>query len=108
MEFLHYLLCTALPSLISLINLTQAKRRLLPMPVAAVRLREPSSGCAEVMEYIAGVDYVKILHFLRRCPTQGGCTPSMSKQELKQLLGLAQTHKERECIRNVVYKASGF
>ena len=89
---------------------TQAKRKLLQMPLAAVRLGEPSSGRAEVqlMELIPGVNYIKILHFLTGCPRkQGGCTPSMSKQELKHLLSLAQSDKERECIRYAVYKASG-
>ena len=77
---------------------TQAKRKLLQMPIAAVRLGEPSSGRAEV----------QLLHFLTGCPRkQGGCTPSMSKQELKHLLSLAQSDKERECIRYAVYKASG-
>ena len=72
------------------------------MPIAALRLGEPSSGFAEVqlMEYIPGIDYLNIHHFLRGCPTiRGGCTPSMTKEELKHLLGLAQSDKERECIR---------
>ena len=44
------------------------------------------------MELIPGVNYVKILYFLTGCPRkQGGCTPSMSKQELKHLLSLAQS-----------------
>ncbi len=67
------------------------------------------SGCAEVqlMEYIPGVDYLKIIHFLRSCLTKHGCTPSIIKQELKRLLGLAGSDKEWECIRYAVYKASG-
>ena len=80
------------------------------MPIAALRLGEPSSGFAEVqlMEYIPGIDNLKIHHFLRGCPTiRGGCTPSMTKEELKHLLGVAQSDKERECIRYAVYKASG-
>ena len=89
---------------------TQAKRRLMQMPVAAIRLGEPSSGLAEVqlMEYLPGIDYFKILHFLKGFPVRhSGLAPSISKQELKQLLGLAQSDRERACIRYAVYKASG-
>lgn len=89
---------------------TQAKRRLLQMPLAAVRLGEPSTGYAEVqlMEFIPGVDYIKIFHFLRGCPSKlSGCTPSISKQELSSLLRLAQSDREHESIRYTVYKASG-
>ena len=87
---------------------TQAKRRLLQMPIDALRLGEPSSGYAAVqlMELVPGVDYFMIFHFLRASP-HGGCTPSVSKQELKHLLGLAQSNKERECLLYAEYKASG-
>lgn len=84
--------------------------RLLQMLLAAVRLGEPSTGYAEVqlMEFIPGVDYIKIFHFLRRCPSKlSGCTPSISKQELSSLLRLAQSDRECKSIRYAVYKASG-
>ena len=49
------------------------------------------------------------LHFLNaRCSNATTKTPpNLSKCELKQLLSLAQSDRERECIRFAAYKASG-
>ena len=53
---------------------------------AALRLGSPSSGFAEVklMEYVPGVDYLKVHHFLKGVVVKCGKTPSMSKQELRK------------------------
>ena len=67
------------------------KRRLLQMPVVAIRIQEPSSGRAEthVMELINGVDYLKLNHFLNACANkENSPTPSLSKAELKELFHL--------------------
>lgn len=47
-------------------NTHNAKRRLLQLAVAALRIREASSGKAEVnlIEVVRGVDYVKFQHVL--------------------------------------------
>ena len=87
-----------------------AKRRLLQMPVVAIRIQEPSSGRAEVhvMELMSGVDYLKLGHFLNACASKKSTpTPSLSKVELKQLLHLAQNDKERELVRYTVFRSSG-
>ena len=87
-----------------------AKRRLLQMPVVAIRIQEPSSGRAEIhiMELISGVDYLKLSHFLNACANKKSTpTPSMSKAELKELLHLAQSDKERELVRYTAFRASG-
>ncbi len=86
-----------------------AKRRLLQMPIVAIRIQEPSSGRAEIhiMELISGVDYLKLGHFLNACAKKKSTpTPSMSKAELKELLHLAQSDKERELVRYTAFKAS--
>lgn len=87
-----------------------AKRRLLQMPVVAIRIQEPSSGRAEIhiMELISGVDYLKLGHFLNACANKKSTpTPSMSKAELKELLHLAQSDKERQLVRYTAFRASG-
>ena len=87
-----------------------AKRRLLQMAVVVIRIQEPSSGRAEIhiMELISGVDYLKLGHFLNVCANKKSTpTPSMSKAELKELLHLAQSDKERELVRYTAFRASG-
>jgi hypothetical protein len=87
-----------------------AKRRLSQLPLVTLCIGSPSSGTATVvaMEYVNGVDYVKLAHFLTACATHQAATiPSLSKSELQQLLSVAQSDKERELIRYTAYKASG-
>lgn len=77
------------------------------MPLATIRVQEPSSGRAEVhvMELINGVNYIKIGHFLTACAAKKSTpSPSLSRPALKQLLQLAQSDREREY---TTYKASG-
>ena len=76
-----------------------AKRCLLQLPLAAVRLNTPKSGKSEIylMEYVEGVDYVKLGHFLQS--SQNPITSNLGKCELHQLLSLAQSDRERELIR---------
>ena len=80
------------------------------MHVVAIRIQEPSSGRAEIhiTELISGVDYLKLGHFLNACANKKSTpTPSISKAELKKLLHLAQSHKERELVRYTAFRASG-
>ena len=80
------------------------------MPIVAICIQEPSSGRAElhVMELISGVDYLKLGHFLNACPSKKSTpTPSLSKAELKKLVHLAQSDKERELVRYTTFRASG-
>lgn len=60
------------------------------------------------MEYIPGVSYVKIQHFLNCRPKENkkiDC--NMSKEDLGQILKLARSDIERVCIRYAVHKSSG-
>ena len=80
-EFHHYhLFRAAFPHLTY--QSSHAKSRLLQMPIAALPLGSPSSGFAEVklMEYVPGVDYLKVHHFLKGAVVKCGKTPSISKQ----------------------------
>ena len=87
-----------------------AKRQLMQMPLVTLRLGKPSSGTSVtyVMEYFPNVNYCQFLHVLSRfhhCPTKQGF--GMSKDELKEVLKLASSDKERECIRYTAFRASG-
>ena len=87
-----------------------AKRRLLQLPLVAFRVGEPRSGLSEVYicEHFSGVDYQQFLKLLNALHLQKKSRElSMSKSELKDLLSLAQTDKERECVRYAVWKSSG-
>lgn len=77
-----------------------AKRRLLQMPVVAIRIW----GELYLMEKISGLNYSAIIGFIANQKPKREV--GMTKTELKQLLVIATTEKERECIRYAVYKAS--
>ena len=63
------------------------------------------------MQYIAGIDYCQLLENVQTLYTQGGeeciAKTAMSKDQLKSILQLACSDRERECIRYAVYKSSG-
>jgi len=90
-----------------------AKRLLMKMPIVSLRLLHPTSGVSKVflMQYIAGVDYCQLLQNVQTLYTQGGeesiAKAAMSKDELKSILQLACSDRERECIRYAVFKSSG-
>ena len=61
------------------------------------------------MEYVEGVDYVKLGHFLNTMQSsQNPITSNLGKCELHQLLSLAQSDREQELIRCTALKASGY
>lgn len=91
-----------------------AKQRLLQIPVAAIRCGNPASGKSKVflMEVIPGGSdiYQKGIDFYLQGTQQAQLnigTPSMTKDDLKNLLCLAQSDGERECIKYAVFKSSG-
>ena len=87
-----------------------ALQLLLQMPLAGVRVGTPESGISAwyLLEYIEGVNYIHVVRFLeatvmsRQQPVQ-----SIKKHELKALLGLAQSDRERELIRFSAFRSSG-
>lgn len=80
-----------------------AKRRLLPMPVVAFRVK----GALHLMEKIEGLDYRQLANFLGKNVKQLPRKQGITKEELKQLLTITQSERERECIRYAIYKTSG-
>ena len=86
-----------------------AKTCLLQMPLVVLRIGEPYSGKSQiyVMEYIHGMNYIGLAQFLETSGMSHTPHPAISKEELKKLLALAQSDRERECLRYAVYRASG-
>ena len=87
-----------------------AKRRLLQMPLVANKVKNLTTQRSEihVTELIKGVDYLKFSHFLNASATsRENSKPTFSKADLKQLLILAQSDRERELIKYTTLKASG-
>jgi hypothetical protein len=93
-------------------NNQAAKQRLLQIPVAAIRCGNPESGVSRIylMERLSDCDhlYQTIIDFyldgMKKSPSS---SPHMTKDHLGQLLSLAQTDRERECIKYAVFKTSG-
>lgn len=86
-----------------------AKRRLLQMPIAAIQVQDGSTNrpVVYVTELIDGIDYLKVRQFLNMHATQKKtCTP-LSKVELKELLILARSDREREMVRYAAFRSSG-
>ena len=87
----------------------KARRKLLVMPLAAVRIGDPSSGVAStvLMEFFPGVNYQNIANILNAMKSSGTCNKKLDKTSVQKLLGLATSDRERECIRYALFKGSG-
>ena len=88
----------------------KAKRKLLQLPIASIRIGQAASGTAFtiLMEYHQSVQYDKLsamISSLLKRPQ--ATTASIDKSTVQSLLGIAQSDHERQCIRYAVYKASG-
>lgn len=86
-----------------------ARQRVLRMPLACIRLGSTEKGTSAwyLTEYIEGVNYQKFACFAETLVRSECSTPTIHKAEVKALLGLAQSDRERELIRYSVFKASG-
>lgn len=77
-----------------------AKRHLLQMAIAALRLGKPESGLSEVylLEHSPGVNYCHLCNLMQTLliTTEAVASLKMSKDELKDILKLAQSDRERE------------
>ena len=88
----------------------EAKKRLLKMPLVCIRVGKPLDGTSQlvVMELVKGADYVKIQQMLTtQLKKSPSLTSTLNKQDVKQLLNLAQSNCEKECLRYAIFKASG-
>ena len=86
-----------------------AKRRLLQMPAVAIRIQGAKKGDSELylMEKINGLNYEQLSEILSENAQKVVKQHGISKQELKQLLTITKTERERELIRYTVFKTSG-
>lgn len=86
-----------------------AKRRLLQMPVVAIRIKGVKKGQNELylMEKIEGLNYGQLASFLSENAQKMMKKQGITKEELKQLLTITQSERERELLRYAVYKTSG-
>ncbi len=87
-----------------------AKRRLLQLPLVALRVWCPESGLSEVylFEHYPGVNDRQFLHLLKVFQFERSSKKlAMTKQQLKNILSIAQSDREKECIRYTALVTSG-
>lgn len=86
-----------------------AKKRLLKMPLACIRVGKVSDGTAQllVMELVTGLDYRKIQQMCAKVKSVSSAAHALSKDEVKRVLSLAQSECEKECLRYAMYKSYG-
>ena len=82
---------------------------LLQMPLAGVRIGDPKSGMSSwyLLEFVEGVNYAHVVQFLEATGMSHPSSLPIKRHELKALLGLAQSDRERELIRYTAFKSSG-
>ena len=88
----------------------RARRKLLQMPLVAVHIGNPAKGQSYsiLMEKFSGVDYSKmgvILNGLTLHPTAPKGN-TLDKSVVKLLLGIAQSDRERTCLKYAICKSS--
>lgn len=85
-----------------------ARERFLQMPLACVRVGDLKAGNSSwyLVAFMEGVDYDKFANFLlmNKATTS---TSRISKSEIRALVQLAQSDRERELIKCSIFKASG-
>ena len=88
-----------------------ALKRMLQMPLVAIRVGVPSRGRATwfLVEYIDGVNYISFAQFSEALFNSRTAAHNMhmNKSEIKKLLGLACSDHDRELIRYSVFRSSG-
>ena len=79
------------------------------MPLVAIQFRSSNAGNAVllIMEYTSGVDYTKVALLLQRAIHQGTQSFTISIQELRMLLSVAQTQRVRQLISYGIVKSLG-
>ena len=84
---------------------------LLQMPLAAVRIGQASAGnsLTLLLEFCPHVSYTK-LRLIMNAMIQGSRhegRKGLDKAQVRMLLAMAQSDRERECLRYAVFKSSG-
>ena len=89
----------------------KARRRLLKIPLASLCIGDPTKGMSStiVMEQHYGVDYSMMSSVINgiaaKAPSQNQNV--LERESVKRILALAQSDRERECIKYTIFKASG-
>lgn len=84
-----------------------AKRSLVCMPLACIRIGEPSSvSQTYVMELTSDADYNMVRQILKRLQPLA-TRKELCRKEVPDFLSLAQTHREKECLRCALFRTSG-
>ena len=88
---------------------TYARRRLLQMPLVCICIDyKPGVHECYLLEHVPGVNYQHFLHLFQavnqHTPQQAA---TLSKQEVKSLLNVCTSDRERAYLRYAVFKASG-
>lgn len=91
-------------------NVTYARRRLLQMPLACIRI-DFENGVSEcyLVEHCPDANYPSLQALIKNIMQKNKSAKSdpLSKEVVKSLLGICQSDRERECLRYSVFKASG-
>lgn len=91
-------------------NVTYARRRLLQIPLACIRVDYPP-GVSEcfLIEYYPSTNYNSIQALIKNIVQKSSSSnsDSISKDVVKSLLSLCRSDRERECLQYTVFKASG-
>ena len=91
-------------------NVTYARRRLLQMPLACIRVeyRAGVSDCF-LIECYPNANYSSIQALIKSVMQKNSSSNSnpISKDVVKSLLSLCQSDRKHECLRFTVFKASG-
>ena len=79
------------------------------MPLVIFRVKKSEKRQSElfVMEKAEGFNYQGLISFLNKSLSQKSRPQGITREEIKQLLKITRSDRERECIRYAVYKASG-
>ena len=89
---------------------SEARRKLLRMPLACIGVGDQSKGtyCLYIVEKQNTVNYPVFQPLLRKAMDKRSILiPNLSKEELNELLCLAESESDKEMLKYVAVKASG-
>ena len=93
-------------------EVSKAIQKLLQIPLVSVQIGSASSGVSFtiLLEKFVGTDYLKMASLLNRMTELSAAKSeigqNMERPFVKMLLNLAQSPRERECLRVAIFKAS--
>ena len=88
----------------------KARRKLLQMPLVSICIGNPAKGKSfmVLLEHIEGVDYSKFSLVINGLADSFSTRPDIPQKEcVKMLLSMAQSDRERKCLKFAILKSSG-